>query len=194
VNYFFGNIGEQEMNQQRKEIILKEIEYWKKNRLLPEQYCNYLLTLYSEGEHQTSKDKTRFTFRLITILSVLFIFLLPAALLVNYFTEMSFGLQTTINFILLAISITFTMFYNKKNPVCHIVFMVLAFLIFFVATIEVADNFFPTNIFILGGIIVFHCLLWFLFGKRFQLTYLKISGLIGFVLVVGYIFTQAILI
>jgi hypothetical protein len=181
------------MNQQRKEIILKEIEYWKKNRLLPEQYCNYLLTLYSEGEHQTSKGKNKFTFKsIVSILSALFLFLLPVVLLANYFTEMSFRLQTTINFILLAIYSTLTLFYYKKNRLYHIVFMVLAFLIFFVATIEVAEYFFSTNTFVLGGIVVFHCLLWYLFGRRFQLNYLKISGLIGFVLIVSYIITQAI--
>ena len=38
------------MNAQRKRIIISEIQYWKKNRLLPEHYCDFLITLYAQGE------------------------------------------------------------------------------------------------------------------------------------------------
>ena len=37
------------MDENRKQIIIKEIGYWKNNKLLPEQYCNFLLALYTEG-------------------------------------------------------------------------------------------------------------------------------------------------
>ncbi|MEM5592255.1 hypothetical protein AAHH67_11950 [Niallia circulans] len=37
------------MQDQRKTIIVKEIAYWKENKMLPEHYCDYLLTLYTEG-------------------------------------------------------------------------------------------------------------------------------------------------
>lgn len=39
------------MEDQRKKIIVKEIEHWRKNHLLPEHYCIFLLNLYTEGEH-----------------------------------------------------------------------------------------------------------------------------------------------
>ncbi|ARK29345.1 hypothetical protein [Halalkalibacter krulwichiae] len=38
------------MDKHRKEIIIREIQYWKKSKLLPDHYCDFLLTLYSEGE------------------------------------------------------------------------------------------------------------------------------------------------
>ena len=31
------------MSNQRKQIILNEITFWKKNKLLPERYCNFLM-------------------------------------------------------------------------------------------------------------------------------------------------------
>ena len=37
------------MDENRKQIIIKEIGYWKNNKLLPEQYCDFLLALYTEG-------------------------------------------------------------------------------------------------------------------------------------------------
>lgn len=39
------------MNAQRKKIIMAEINYWKQNKLLPEHYCDFLLTLYTQGDH-----------------------------------------------------------------------------------------------------------------------------------------------
>ncbi|GAA4706323.1 hypothetical protein [Brevibacillus fulvus] len=38
------------MNDQRKKIIIAEIETWRKNNLIPEHYCIFLLNLYTEGE------------------------------------------------------------------------------------------------------------------------------------------------
>ena len=40
------------MSLQRKQIIMNEIAFWKKNKLLPEHYCDFLLTLYAQGENQ----------------------------------------------------------------------------------------------------------------------------------------------
>lgn len=37
------------MTNPRKKIILNEILFWKQNKLLPEHYCDFLATLYTEG-------------------------------------------------------------------------------------------------------------------------------------------------
>jgi hypothetical protein len=36
------------MDPAKRAIIVKEIEHWRRSRLLPEQYCDFLLNLYSE--------------------------------------------------------------------------------------------------------------------------------------------------
>jgi len=36
------------MDPNQKRIIVREIEMWRKNRLLPEQYCDFLLNLYMD--------------------------------------------------------------------------------------------------------------------------------------------------
>lgn len=53
------------MDEKRKTIIIKEIMTWKENRMLPEQYCDYLLTLYTEGDHpqQSNSKKSKKYFR-----------------------------------------------------------------------------------------------------------------------------------
>ncbi|WP_231563724.1 hypothetical protein [Anoxybacillus sp. KU2-6(11)] len=85
------------MEQKRKEIIINEIKYWKQTRLLPEQYCDFLLALYTEGNHndvdQSTKQVPTWAVRFTMIMIGIF---LPFALLVIYFTELSFVLQTLI--------------------------------------------------------------------------------------------------
>ncbi|WHY95984.1 hypothetical protein [Peribacillus simplex] len=44
------------MDEMRKKIIIQEINSWKESRMLPEQYCNYLLALYCQGELPPSKS------------------------------------------------------------------------------------------------------------------------------------------
>lgn len=42
------------MDQERRKTIVKEIEHWQRTKLLPEQYCDFLLNLYvEEGETRT---------------------------------------------------------------------------------------------------------------------------------------------
>jgi len=42
------------LNLEKRDIILREIQYWRKNRLLPEQYCDFLTNLYDD--EATAKD------------------------------------------------------------------------------------------------------------------------------------------
>ncbi|WP_088007992.1 hypothetical protein [Indiicoccus explosivorum] len=41
------------MEKQRKEMILNEIQFWKEHQLLPAHYCDFLITLYQQGEAGT---------------------------------------------------------------------------------------------------------------------------------------------
>ncbi|MBL0388335.1 hypothetical protein JJB07_17155 [Tumebacillus sp. ITR2] len=38
------------MNQQQKHVILQEIKHWRTSKLLPAEYCDFLMNLYGEGE------------------------------------------------------------------------------------------------------------------------------------------------
>ncbi|MCR2803166.1 hypothetical protein [Paenibacillus soyae] len=40
------------MNQERRQTIVKEIDYWRRSKLLPDQYCDFLLNLYADPESQ----------------------------------------------------------------------------------------------------------------------------------------------
>jgi len=38
------------MNDERRKTIVKEIDYWRRGKLLPEQYCDFLLNLYLDEQ------------------------------------------------------------------------------------------------------------------------------------------------
>ncbi|KIQ94791.1 hypothetical protein LH47_01161 [Anoxybacillus thermarum] len=85
------------MEQKRKEIIINEIKYWKQTRLLPEQYCDFLLALYTEGNGDDVETRTKqVPAWAIRATAAMIGICLSFVLLVIYFTELSFVLQTLI--------------------------------------------------------------------------------------------------
>jgi cellulose synthase/poly-beta-1,6-N-acetylglucosamine synthase-like glycosyltransferase len=46
------------LDEQRRRIIIAEIENWRRNHLLPEHYCSFLLNLYTEGDRPQSSGAT----------------------------------------------------------------------------------------------------------------------------------------
>lgn len=46
------------MNHERRQMIVKEIEYWRRSRLLPDQYCDFLLNLYADPDDPSHAKKS----------------------------------------------------------------------------------------------------------------------------------------
>ncbi|MFX3633658.1 MAG: hypothetical protein ACE3L7_25235 [Candidatus Pristimantibacillus sp.] len=44
------------MNEERRQIILKEIDHWRRSKLLPDQYCDFLLNLYLDHDQETKRE------------------------------------------------------------------------------------------------------------------------------------------
>ncbi|PZD93924.1 hypothetical protein DNH61_20740 [Paenibacillus sambharensis] len=40
------------MDQERRTVIIREIDYWRRNKLLPDQYCDFLLNLYAVQDQE----------------------------------------------------------------------------------------------------------------------------------------------
>ncbi len=40
------------MNPERRQVIVREIEHWRRSKVLPDQYCDFLLNLYADPEEQ----------------------------------------------------------------------------------------------------------------------------------------------
>lgn len=125
------------MNRRRRETIIREIEYWKRSRLLPEHYCNYLLALYTEGDASLSPRRP-----LRSRLEASLCLLLPAAALAIYFTELSFVLQTLLCALFFAVCLFFCWRWRNERELLHFLLIGSAWILLVASMLEV-DRFFP---------------------------------------------------
>jgi hypothetical protein len=169
------------MDERRREMIVREIEYWKRSRLLPEKYCNYLLALYTEGDDKKrphdrvpSRRRTVFTFLLAGMICLL----LPASALVIYFTELSFVLQMLLFALFFLICLIAIWRWKERRNMLHIPLISGAW-IFLLSSMEVSEYYFPKQKAVTALTVFANCLLWIFMGKRFHLHYFLLSGIIG---------------
>lgn len=182
-----------DMSLQRKQIIMNEISFWKKNKLLPEHYCDFLLALYAQGENNgdeqtenaskavlAKKQKTKVI--LYTIVG-----LLTAILLASLFVA------TTVIFIpiiLVAIAILSFLYIAiklvKNKSVMAPLLFVFSALLLLALSFKVWDIYFGDNPLLLIGLIFGNCLLWLFSGLLMKLVYFSISGILGILLIIGY--------
>ncbi|KYG92272.1 hypothetical protein MHH70_04510 [Metasolibacillus sp. FSL H7-0170] len=181
------------MSNQRKQIIINEITFWKQNKLLPEHYCDFLTTLYTEGEKQTEiqgkpsqsviaqeKRKALAKYSIMPIIAIIFIILLftmNAVWLVAIFTAV------------LAIGCLIGAFYvAKKNQLLSPLLHLTGALLLLAVTVQVCITYFPHNITVLYIALLGNCLLWFISGLALKIVYFTVSGVLGMLAIGIYFF------
>jgi hypothetical protein len=174
------------LNETRKKIIVNEITYWKKNRMLPEQYCNYLLALYTEGhlDDESEKEVRRKKF---WNSQFLFFLLVPLNLFLIHFTELSITLQIPFSLFLALFGILFAFYYSKKGKSFQIPLLVSGLNILVSSAFFMAEIF-PNNDEMLYIIIFLNCAVWLFTGWKFRLPSFLISGILAVVFVLAAIF------
>ena len=172
------------MNKQRKEIIIKEITYWKHSKLLPEHYCNYLLALYSEGENKTEGLHNKGSiFKLLIAYSVpLFV---PIMFLVTYFTELSGELQMLLLMIFILLSSVVYFFFRKEKQYIHVPTIVIAILLLY-WNIMLLDYFHFTGIWYFVAIAL-HSSCWLLAGWKMKWHFFSLAAIISFICLLVFI-------
>jgi hypothetical protein len=172
------------MDKARKDLIVKEILYWKDNRMLPEHYCDYLLALYTEGNRP--KDKARkakgFYFH-----NIILLLLIPLSLLLIYFTELSFILQMGLLIFFTITGVSLVIYFTNKGIAPQLPLAVSALLLLLIS-VEIASHLFPGNNAALYGALMLNCLLWVGAAWKFHLQYFGISGAVGFIIIIISIF------
>lgn len=158
----------------RKQIIINEIRYWKQHRMLPATYCDYLLSLYTEGEQDVPRYK-RFQNWFVKIVPVASAAIILIGYLVIYFTEMSFDLQIVLGTFYLVATIMMARFYHAKHLAgSHFSFFVVA-LALLLFSMQLAIHLFQTQMAMLL-MIGANGLLWLLIGKRWRIRFFGIAG------------------
>lgn len=178
------------MDEARKNIVLREIKYWKEHRLLPEQYCDFLITLYTEGsETEPKTEKKTFSFKnlILQLINAFIISLLMMTFVVIYFTELSIDLQIALLIVFVSISLSGAIFFYKKNHsfFFHIA-LITGILILFLGSVNTVSTIFSGTQIGLILMILLNCLFWVFLGFKLRLKYLTISGIAGALLLITY--------
>lgn len=173
------------MDEYRKKIIIQEILYWKSSRMLPEQYCDYLLALYSEGEEiKQQYKKPVHSIVVIPYFVVAVIILLT--LFFNYFTQIPYGLQISSSIFSMIALLIMAFFFSKRLWQYHVPFIGAAFL-FLLGTVQAAEHFAPGRIGFLYFFLLCHSGIWIYIGKRLSMVYFTVAGYLGTGIIVYFL-------
>lgn len=179
------------MSNQRKQIILNEITFWKQNKLLPEHYCDFLMTLYTEGEQEDKiignareavkaqeKRKGQAWLYIVPLLSIAIValtFLIDTVLLI--------AIPAGIVAIVLAV---LGIRILKKNDLLGPVLQLSAAMIILGVSLRVCLTYFQGNNIALYATLIGNCILWLIAGMGLRLVYFTIAGGLGIVAIIVY--------
>ncbi|MFJ7927909.1 hypothetical protein [Peribacillus sp. NPDC096448] len=166
------------MDEMRKKIIIQEINSWKESRMLPEQYCNYLLALYCQGELPPSKSIETGSKKNSIFSGVLIGTLFAFIVFLNYFTEITIRMQmlmTTISILVFGLAVRRL---NGRKIIFQMALMgmVLSLLLL---TVSLAEFMAPGKEGILYIFLFINCGLWILLGNKLKLLHFSIAGCLG---------------
>ncbi len=170
---------------EKKEIIIREIQQWKQSRLLPGEYCDFLLALYSQGEGIDEPAKPYMSLKLV-ILLFCDILMLPLTYLVINFTEFPDRLQIFLAIIFLLISFALYRVFSKidviKIPLAKLITLGMLLLI----TIELAQLL-TKNHWVTAIVISLQLAGWLITGYKQKDKYLFGAGMIGTIMIIYYV-------
>lgn len=175
------------MDKQRKNIILKEIKYWKETNLLPTKYCDYLIALYTEGEgiEEERSDRAKQRGKMIYFDLLFLLLLVLFSLLASYFFAniQHFILSFIIILVILLLHIYY--FYKKQSSYVHFA-LILFFLHLLIGSTTIIADFVANSIWI-HFVTFLNCLVWIGIGFIRKYLYLTLSGFIGIVIIIAII-------
>lgn len=178
------------MSNPKKKIILNEIMFWKQNKMLPEHYCDFLMTLYSEGNRQeevTGKSKNA----VINVekrknRSVSMFFPISAIVMLLLLFTMQF------EWVVMAVAAVFAagcligaIYFAKRNHLMAVMLQLATALTILGVTLKVSTTYFAGNNEMLYIILIVNCVFWLLSGIMLKIIYFTISGILGLIAIIG---------
>lgn len=185
------------MKNQRKETILNEILFWKENNLLPEHYCDFLSTLYAEGEELASTElkigsknailsKERSNKLLVmgllgvsTISLLVLLFLMSAKFVILPIIIVSIAIVSLLVYVF--------KFASQKGVLSTFAFAAAALLLLG-TSVRIVEVYLPDSPQAMHMALISNCVLWLISGKWMKLIYFLISGAGGLLIIFTYIF------
>lgn len=185
------------MNDNRKKIIISEIKYWKEKKLLPAHYCDFLIMLYARGDETEeedvkvsasilSKEKKKQTVMPVAILLIAAVLSIGLLLFDKYPV-----LLLVLSGLCVLIFLLYPMFSSviRKSTIFPIIYISSAMLLL-IMSLKLWTTFFYEQPMLLIVLLLLNCSLWLFAGRYLKLLYFTISGLVGLLLIIGFVFTQ----
>jgi hypothetical protein len=180
------------MTNQRKQIIVNEIAFWKQNKMLPEHYCDFLTSLYTGGDTERSpltpdakqsviakekklKMRKFIVFPILTIISLI---------LLNFISVD--WLAITIGLVLGIIVAIYGIKLAINNHVAAPILHVSGALLLLTMSVKIATTYYDGSNAVLFGALGINCALWLLLGIWQKLIYFILAGGLGIALIVTY--------
>lgn len=184
------------MNEQRKKIIITEINYWKQKKLLPAHYCDFLIALYARGneneedvkitESVLDKEKKR-QHRIIGAL-LLFVAILSIGLFMfDQYPILTLGLSGMILLLFLLYPIFNPVI--RKSAILPFIYISSAMLLL-AMSLKIWIVFFSNQSMLLVGLLLLNCTLWLFAGRFLKLLYFTLSGVVGIILITIFLIAQ----
>ncbi|MBO0600371.1 hypothetical protein I2483_01735 [Sporosarcina sp. E16_3] len=179
------------MNPQRKRMIISEIKYWKQNKLLPEHYCDFLITLYAQGQDVKEVNATDAIFvkekkklnRAIAMLSILAIIVSGGMFVFIEYPGWTLTLTAVVSFSFLLLTMRKSTIQMGIAPILYI----LASLMLLLMSLKLWVVFFEGYTMLLIGLLILNCVLWLFAGRMLKLQYFTLSGAAGLLLIIVFL-------
>lgn len=169
----------------KKKIIVNEIEYWKKNQLLPEHYCNFLLRLYLEEEDVINSKAPQGKKKNSLIFTSIISFIIFSAL-VLYFSDFSNQMQMSfLLFLTIFLYLFSVLLHKKEKSYAHLLFS-LSCLLMFIAASRFIFLWNIEDLMSKAMILIGVCLIWLITGVFFSIFYLQLIGTLATIAITAW--------
>ena len=178
------------MSNQKKQIIMNEITFWKQNKLLPEHYCDFLMTLYSEGKQQEEiegkvKNAVKSVEKRKKLSLAVFFPVVAAVIVLLLFTMQYEWVVIAVAGVFAASCLLGAFYFAKKNNILATMLQLATALLALGITLKVCTTYFAGNNEMLYVLLLINCVFWLLSGITMRIIYFTISGVLGILVIVG---------
>ncbi len=176
------------VQQEKKGILIKEITFWKMNKLLPEHYCDFLLTLYTGGDEvhtESNEERAR-----VRVLPKDWIFSLLGAIFAILMIVAMYVLSTKYMFIPILLSVAaivgilYVTFRKTTGQTMRAITYAVAALLLLALSVRLTMLFAEGNDLALYSVLIANCVVWLVSGTKMKLLFFTISGYLGLVVII----------
>ncbi|MEW9701622.1 hypothetical protein [Paenibacillus sp. SI8] len=183
------------MDAEKRKIIVKEIEHWRRSRLLPEHYCDFLMNLYvDEGMEKTKSVMGVSASSVVNINWKIWIIALAVitALALSALNFNSFGMPMQIGISTLFVVICYFFGYKQKSKapvISYLIYGLASSSLLFIG-MYLMHSYDVSSSYVYVGYIAFCSLVWLINGLTGRMAIFQFCGWIGLVAVYGWMLLQ----